>query len=425
MTNTYQPRVQPRPFPYRGRSKSADLRALFDSLIADVRGISGVANGTAQDQADTKATLFNEILALKSASKGLKLLQKQLVIAQVAGGLPYVYANTMMDTDDVERDPSSPPEKRCNIDTVFNVVTPPRNNAISMFYDIPADNPGTVLPKETNITVEGLEEYSGDVTPGIPSNALSGNDYDIWIRKVSLPLYSDVTKTKCRITIDVPTAAASANLISLVPYPFGSVNIEQVDYATDIGEDWRTIARLAPEFGDTSSGVIQFVPIRNAGPTQIYFTPTNIRRLRITFSQDNWVEEDGRKTFYYGFQEIGLWRVAYEEASDPADPYNILKNNTMMFSIDAPAGYVMTRLAFFDWEPDADVLWQVSSNMYDFGPGYVIWSSDQGKPQAPGAPSFPIDSMATVYAKCVLGVSSPGLPLKVRAFQAHFDTEPR
>jgi len=238
---------------------------------------------------------------------------------------------------------------------------------------------------------------------------------------VSLPLYSDVTKTKCRITIDVPTAAAEANLISLIPYPLDSVSIEQVDYATDIGEDWRTIARLAPEFGDTGTGIIQFTPIRNAGPTQIYFAPANIRRLRVTFSQDNWVEEGGRKVFYYGFQEIGLWRVAYEEASDPSDPYSILKNNTIMFHIEAPAGYVMTRLSFFDWEPDTDALWQMSSNMYDFGPGYAIWSSDLGKPQDPGSPAFPIDDADIVYVKCVLGMSSPGLPLKVRAFQSHFD----
>lgn len=421
---TYQPRVQPRPFPYRGRSKSADYRALFDEIIADILGISAVANGAAQDLVANKSVLFNEMLAMKAASKGLKILQNQIIVAQVAHGLPFVYSNCIMDTDDVERDPASPPEKRCNIDTVFRVVTPPKNNAISMFYDIPADNPGTILPKETNIIVEPLEEYSGSVTPGTPSNAISGNDYDIWIRKVSFPLYSDVTKTKCRITVDVPTAEASANLISLVPYPFSAVNIEQVEYATDIGEDWRTIARLAPEFGSTTEGIIQFVPVRNAGPTQVYFSPTNIRRLRITFSQDNWVEEDGRKVFYYGFQEIGLWRISYEEASEPSDPYSILKNNSIMFRIDAPRGYVLTKLSFFDWDPDADTMWQVSSNMYDFGPGYVIWSSTSGKPQAPGAPLFPVDHMATVYAKCVLGVASPGLPLKVRSFQAHFDVEP-
>lgn len=411
-TSQYQPRTQVRPYPYRGHVNSAELQAQQDEIITDLQGIASIANGNAADLLTLKRLAFNELRALKASRAALNAAFEQIGLAGISYGLPYVYTNAMHDVSNIIRISSTPPEHQAAVDLDFGVLLPPRNSSLSMFYDVSTDDVYTIVPREPVYTIQAVAEYDGEVTPGSPLNAFNGNNYSFWTRKISFPLYSDVAKVEAQIIVDVPRTADS-NTLQLVPFPYGAVNIDNIEYTTDAGEAWKPLAKLAPEFGEADdNGVIQFTPIKSAAPTIICFQPSGIARLRISFSQDAWIEENGRKTFYYGFQEIGLWYHEWETSAD-VDIWDADKNNNIIFKISAPDGYQFTRFRRFSDTPGLSyVYWQLSSTQY-FDPEDIIWDSDTG-----GTPE--ISNVEAVYLKCVVGVSE-GLPGYVKSFQIQLD----
>lgn len=430
---TYSPKSQVRPIPYNGAPSSADLRASQDEMITDLRGLANVTNTNEANITELKTLLFNEIRSLKNAVSGLRDSTALQGLSGATEGRPFVYINTLGDTDDVDVHPGTPLEHRIVIDRDYRIITPPRNNATSMFYDISATNPGEVVTLDPTLAYE-LTEGTGVVDPGQPLNAFNGNNNSFWVRKVSHPLSSDIEKVTMQVEITIPNVQHESNVLQLLPFPFNSVTIEDVEYVADLGNSYQTIARIAPSWrASTDDNSIQFQPIRNADPIQIFFPPATIRKIRLTVSQDNWIEENGRKVFYYGFQEIGLWYVEYEDAKDTADPFSHTKNNNIVFRIDAPTGWKFGNLEYFNCWPYLDgnisqpsVLWQLGLSDTDFSSQNIVWTSLQQLPQAGNIRTV---NASSLWAKCVLNIATQagtfpiGTPGYVRSFMAHLTLE--
>ena len=430
---TYNPRSQSRPLPARGAPNSAELRATQDQMIRDIQGVAAITNSNEAELEQLRVMLFTEMRALKSASNAFWDTQKLQSegMARIVSGMPYIYINTMSNTTDAYHHLATPPEHQSTINNDFRMIVLPKNNVLSLFYDLPSDRPGEIVSREPDVTVEPTAEYDGVVTTGTPLNAFNGNNTSIWVRKLSFPLHHDVTEVSMDIIIDVPSGTLDGNTLQLIPYPFDSITVNDIQYTSDFGEGWQTIAALNNFYGyDDSQGVRHFQPIKNLQPIQLMLPNTRIARLKISVSQDNWIEENGRKVFYYGFQEIGLLFVEWEDTKDATSPFDVSNNNNILFQIDSPDGYEFTGLSFFESYPYDDasasqaLLWQLGTDQYDFGLKNQIWTSLLPKPQA--GVTIPITNKSSVYAKCILNMAvqdSPfmiGTPAFVNSFMAHF-----
>ena len=203
---TYTPRSQSRPLPARGAPNSTDLRAAQDQMVADIQGVANISNLNEAAITELKIQVFSELRALKSASNAFWDSQKiqSEGMARAVAGMPFIYLNTLSRTTSAYQHPGTPPEHQATINNDFRIVVPPKNNSLSLFYDLPSDRPGEIVSKEPEITVESTAEYDGVVTPGTPLNAFNGNNTSIWVRKVSFPLHHDVTSVSMDVYIDVP-----------------------------------------------------------------------------------------------------------------------------------------------------------------------------------------------------------------------------
>jgi len=421
MTNQYTPRSQQRPLPARGQPSSSEIRATNDQVITDIKGIASVANTNATDIIELKQLLFNELRALKSGITAFYNFTDSNNInnAESSNGLPFAYINSFSNTNDAYAHAGTPPEHLATINNDFNQLVLPKNNALSLFYEIPNDRPGEIVSKSPEVSVEGTLEYDGIVSPGTPDNAFNGNNTSHYVRKVSFPYHHDVTKVEMEITINVP-AGTDANVLQLLPTPFGSITVKDIQYTSDLGEGWLSLGNLTNLYGyDDEQGVRHFTPQRNMYPIQIFIPPTTIRRLKITVEQDNWIEENGRKVFYYGFQEVGLLFIEWENTKDITDPFNVSKNNNLLFKVSAPAGYKFTDLAYFNSNPydtssDPALLWQVGIQKYDFSSSNIIWQSNNGAlPQNMTVPPPISGSISNVYVKCILNMATSESPYMI------------
>jgi hypothetical protein len=96
--------------------------------------------------------------------------------------------------------------------------------------------------------------------------------------------------------------------------------------------------------------------------------------------QRNWVEENGKKVFYYGLQELGLKFIDYDKNFTLNNTFGA--NNSFVMEIPAPDGHGFNAIYRIDPSPNfllEDVnkrhLHIKISTSSDFSSG-VIWNSD-------------------------------------------------
>ena len=140
----YIPHASSRPFPFNSPSSSEEIRAYFDELRRDGQGIAEIANNNEVKIEEVKDLLFNEIRSLKSEVMGNKDRLAYTNMLNVNTNYPWLYVQSFANSDDLVYHPSTPIEHRCNYEKEFRMITPPRNNALSMFYTFSASNPGVI-----------------------------------------------------------------------------------------------------------------------------------------------------------------------------------------------------------------------------------------------------------------------------------------
>ncbi len=230
----------------------------------------------------------------------------------------------------------------------FGQATLPANGIESRFYQISARN-GSIIPSpDLQVTVtstfdkgdgEGLVDYErgGVVYEGKPEWAFNGNSNQRWIRRVEFPLDSKIDTVEVELTVTVPDGTSSAgNLIEVYPFPEGSVDLTTL----------ATSANLTDSFVTVSS----FTALNNINATRYHFPAIDIDRIKIRLRQRNWVEEQGKKVFYYGLEELGLKLVDYDKSWLPGAGFG--KNNSFIVRIDSPDGYAFRDLYRIDPVPN-------------------------------------------------------------------------
>lgn len=318
--------------------------------------------------------------------------------------------------------PTDQPDRlKALIDGKFGQATVPIKAIQNKFYTQSLSTGNIIPPEDLRVSVtsvfdkldgKGIVDYEsgGTVVESDPENAFNGVNNSVWRRRVEFPLDSSVQEVEAQLTVVVPDQSiAESNMISIMPFPYGEVDITALQFSADLGSSFLKV----PGFSSTY----------NARNVRYHFAPRVVSQIKIRLKQRNWFEDNGKKVFVYGLEELGLALVEWEKTYVAGG--NIDQNSTMIVEFNAADGYKIDGLRSVNFSPDftkedtAKRNIQVSlSTTPDFG-GEFWNSSTQNLPQNQQG-GVAVGNVSTIYAIVTLsfveesgGVGSPyevGIP---------------
>lgn len=428
---TFRPQVKRIPITHGGRLDSKDLSAFVDAVVNDLHELSTIV-------ADIVNKIDGESLKTKLQESDLReriqAVQKSLesrLKAEALDSAASPFALSFHDSSVITHLADSAVANRAQADTVFGIALPPlnavehrflienvRSGTFSALPDLAVDVTGTFDAGDGDGVVD--HEGGDEVDAGQPEYAFNGNNNRRWVRRVEMPLESDATEIMTELTVTIPEQSSSlANCFYILPFPEGELDIVNVYSSADLSNSFVAL----PGFEEVSA----------AGPVKHFFPARQVQRLKIRFRQKNWVEEDGKRVFYVGAQEIGLlladFDKTYSSENEPSE------NNTIVLKATAPAGYSFTKITKLFTEPDFTLEDPGSRHIHikldRAGDGSdVVWDSDADTLPQDTVGNTPFTATENLYWIITLnfvdssgGVSSPfevGTPpyLKTLFFEA-------
>jgi len=370
-----------RPARHRGQILSADYNDSQEEIISDLQDISNVVNSLNSRLTNSILTLNNDNAFLRRQVDALRSQQNYSEVLSVRTNSIVTRYVDFSNTEGITFPNGLDDTKSAMLAAEYGEVTLPPNTIENKFYVTSLATNKLVSP-QLNIAVagafdkgdgEGVTNYErgGSVTPGVPSHGFNGINDLYWVRRVEFPIDSRVDQVECELTVTVPEGSSSnANLIEIVPFPNGAVDITELATASDLGNNFIRV-----------SG---FEPVDNLVSRRYHFPATVVDQIKIRFRQRNWVEENGKKVFYYGLQECGLKLVDYDKQFTPGASFGT--NNSFIVSIPSPQGTTFSNIYSID--PSPNFLLEDFSNRHihirlcgslDYN-NNVLWDSDSNYP---------------------------------------------
>lgn len=213
-------------------------------------------------------------------------------------------------------------ERRARVEPIYGHAILPFNVAVNRMFSIDPETGDPILLDGVDAEVTG-EDNGGTATAGTLDNAFNGNNREYWRRRVEFPLDHDADSVAAELVVTLPDSIISdTNMITIHPTPLGELDIEELKYSTDAS--------------DPGTVVPGFSVVRGAGFRRWHFQSISMTKLKVKMRQWNFVEENGRKVFYLGAQEIALQLIDFDKTSGQAQPTD---NNGLVTVIEAPSGY--------------------------------------------------------------------------------------
>lgn len=329
------------------RIDSSKLSVFFDQVTEDLIGLGSLVTETS-----TKQEALATIQKLSDNDLRQRVLQlagelEELRRSSADQGDRVVYRMTLYDSSNLSFVSGSSFSNRLLVNTTFGEATVPINAVQPRFFQESVNTSSLIPIEDLNVVVTGTfdanddqgvtnHESGGTVDAGEPLLAFNGNNNTRWIRKVTFPLYDDTTEVMCELTVDLPAGSGGeSNAISIITSPIGDVDVLGVYTSPDLSNSFTILN------GFTAEDAV--------GTRRWIFPVKQVQRVKIRLRQRNWVEEDGRKVFYYGAEEIGMQLMEWDKTYSVTN--TVAQNHSLVLSEDAPDGYVFTRLLNLTSDP--------------------------------------------------------------------------
>lgn len=363
---TVQISFVPKPSTGHGPASSEDFNDMVAALLKDLTNLASQGNANKVSVENVSRLLFEEFLnAQNTAAARIEDIRRA----------NYLKAVRSEDVDNFIsfrffRGPeyyvsyeNISAERRARVEPIYGQAILPYNNVVSRTYAVDPETGDPILATGIDAVVTGEGESGGEVTEGTPTKAFNGQNRDYWIRKVAFPLEHDVADVAAEIEVSLPDVfAGQANMLTIHPYPLGQLDIEEIKYSVDAS--------------DPSISLTGFTPVRGAGFMRWVFPPLGITKMTIKLRQRNFIEEDGKKVFYLGAQEIGVQLVEFDQTAGETQRTN---NNSVVAVVEAPEGYYFNLLKRLFTDPDyATALTETGIRLYIFTDEDLtnqVWSS--------------------------------------------------
>ena len=403
-----------RPAKFRGALTSADYNDSQQEIVTDIQELSNAVNSLNARLTKSVLILNNENAHLRRQVDALRGQQDFYERQSVQFN---TFSHRLVDFSNTEgiTFPNGVDDTRsAMLSAEFGEITLPPNSIENKFYTTSLTSNKLITPP-LNIAVAGTfdkgagdgqvnYEKGGTVYPGKPEYAFNGINDMYWVRRVEFPIDSRVDEVECELTVVVPEGSSSnANLLEVIPYPNGAMDVMELATASDLGNNFIRVEG--------------FEPTDNLVARRFHFSSVVVDQIKIRLRQRNWVEENGKKVFYYGLQELGLKLVDYDKQYTPGASFG--SNNSFIVEIPAVQGTQFSQLYSVTASPD--FLSEDFSNRHvhvrlctspDFS-NSVLWDSDTDLP--PQVTNTPLSAnTSTLYAfvqmnyvKTTGGIASP------------------
>lgn len=336
--------------PQNGRISSSDINKFVDSTIADLQNTVNQVNVNESSTLDVLNTAIREISNLKKRVAQLEDQESFDRAIRAAQNLRIKAFKSMTDLTGITF-PGSDQATKPRINTLFDQATVPINAIENKFYTNSIIS-GSIVPISQSIQIDvtsvmdTVDYEAGYVKlfEGNPENAFNGDNQSYWQRKVEFDLDSDVEEVQVELTVRVPDQAnTEANALYIRPYPVSQVDIFDLGISADLSSPFSKPGNSYPRL-DTA------FPLDNARDTRFFFSTQSVQRIRIRLRQRNWYEENGRKVFSYGLQELGLQLSEFDKTYSATAALG--DNHTFITKFTCPTGKSFKGLHLFETTPD-------------------------------------------------------------------------
>jgi hypothetical protein len=405
-----------RPARFRGALTSSDYNDSQEEIITDIQELSNVVNSL-------NARLTRSVLIINNENAHLRRQVNALREQQDFQEKTAVRFNTVAhrfvdfsNTEGISFPNGLDDTKSAMLSAEFGEVTLPANSIENKFYTTSLSSNKLVTPP-LNITVSGTfdkgtgnglvnYEKGGKVYPGKANYAFNGVNDLYWVRKVEFPIDSRVDEVECELTVVIPEGSSSnSNLLEIIPYPNGALDVTELATASDLGNNFIRVNGFEPK--------------DNLIARRYHFPSTIVDQVKIRLRQRNWVEENGKKVFYYGLQELGLKLVDYDKQFTAGGSFGT--NNSLIVAIPAIDGTSFKSIYSITGKPNflsedfsqRHIHVRLCSSL-DYN-NSVLWDSDTDLPPQNTSQVISVNSpimyafIQLNYVKTSGGVSSPFL----------------
>lgn len=395
-----QPSVKRNPGRKRGPFSSTDHNNFQEEVVRDIIDLANATNTNASKILQAMTQMYAENQYLRRRIDALEESRDYEEFAFGKQGLrTHRYIN-FRESEGVTFPTTLAADKAASYKAQFGELSLPLNAVENKFYNFSLRTREIVVPDDFTYEVtgqfdkgdgKGIQDYEkgGTVSKGDAKHAFNGIDETVWVRKVTFPLESDVDEVEVQLTATVPAGiSAKANLLELVPYPEGSIDVTEIS--------------TAPDLTSSFTNIDGFEEKNNIISTRYHFSPRNVDQVRIRIRCRNWQEIGGQKVFTYGLRELGLKLVDYKKSYKVPDAFG--DNYTAVVKIDAPKSHVFSRIYRIDPEPnflledgDSRHIRLRLSTTSDFSG--VFWDSEINvPPQLISIDGTTVSSAASIYA---------------------------
>lgn len=376
----------PKPSPGHGPASSEDFNDMIAALLKDLSNLVDGVNTNEVSIENVSRLLFQEFMnARNSAARYIEDIRDTHRMDAYLGNSinNFISFRAFRGPEYYISYEEISAERRARVEPLYGQVLLPYNGVINRMYAVDPETGDPIVAQGLDAEVTGENETGGVVTEGDVTKAFNGQNRDYWVRTVEFPLEHDVSDVAATIEITTPDIfAGRANVLTIHCYPLGQLDIEEIKYSTDTSDPTTTLTG--------------FEVTRGAGFYRILFPAISITKLSIKFRQRNFVEEDGKKVFYLGAQEISLQLVEFDQTSGETQRTN---NNSVVAVLEAPQDYYFNQLTGLICTPDyATALEETGIRLYIFTDENLtnqVWSSYDD----PALSDTPVDVSIGSYTK--------------------------
>lgn len=445
----YTPTTKRTAFPLRGPTSSKQFNDFTDTVVSDIVNLAKELGITENDLKENFRTVLDEVRYLNRKVAQLSQDIDYEKATASRNGLRNTVHQSMYKVDNLSFMTVNN-SLRPTISPAFGLLHLPINAVEAKFFSNSIYNGDAITPGTLNVDVSGTFTVVGDsaftnfedgalkVVEGNPKNAFNGNNRSYWIREVQFDGSSDVTEVQCELIVTLPSQNNTlSNVLTIHPYPMGSVDVMDISTSPDLTQSWTTLQH-------TDAPTVS-APLNNAVQKKFIFPPQDIDQVRVRLRTRNFIEEDGKKIFRLGLQELGLFLMDFEKSSASISfsdwtAQTDAQNISSVHKIDAPSGMSFKALHDFRSVPDItlenDANRHVIFKIYNGDPlsgGQELWTSNdtypQNQPDSVGAQITFGGSVTSIYVVTSLrfvetsgGVSSP-FPANTSPFIESFSLE--
>jgi hypothetical protein len=219
-------------------------------------------------------------------------------------------------------------QNRLYLDTRYGEVTLPIIGLKSLFWTPTTDEVDEVVLQDLQVSTQDLSPLAGVVEKSNYRNAFDSTTLDPFLIRASYPIDSNIDEVTFNINVVVPQSLSRvANMLTIEPSPEIGCHVTGIKYSGSSLVASNDIPGL-PIINKNN-------PLYDTAPVRFIFDPVEVLSLQVQLSTRNFVYENGRKVFYIGLRELGLYEAEFDSNWSNTGA-GVFTNNGLLVKLQLP-----------------------------------------------------------------------------------------